>query len=111
MITRRTALATVAALLAPAAGRAAPGEEFSVASGHDSLPVSRYAAAATGKRPAVIALHGSRGIELRPRAYERYAEALSATGTDAYFLRYMTPADTAAVTPKSSTHESRDAYY
>ncbi|MET4113923.1 carboxymethylenebutenolidase [Bradyrhizobium sp. JR1.5] len=111
MITRRTALTTIAALLAPVAVRAASGEEFSVASGPDSLPVSRYAAAAAGKRPAVIALHGSRGIELRPRAYERYAEALAARGIDAYFLRYMTPADTAALTPKSSTHESRDAYY
>jgi carboxymethylenebutenolidase len=111
MITRRTTLTGIAALLAPVAVRAAPGEEFSVASSHDSLPVSRYAAAAAGKRPAVIALHGSRGIELRPRAYERYAEALAARGIDAYFLRYMTPADTAALTSKSSTHESRDAYY
>ncbi|MBW7971047.1 dienelactone hydrolase family protein [Bradyrhizobium sp. BR 10289] len=104
-------MGAIAALLSPVAARGASGEQFDVASGQDSLPVSRYAAAAAGKRPAVIALHGSRGIELRPRAYERYVEALTASGMDAYLLRYMTPADTAALTSKSSTHESRDAYY
>ena len=72
--------------------------------------MSRYAATAAEKRSAVIVLHGSRGIELRPRAYERYADALSAKGIDAYFLRYMTPADTATLTSKSSTHENRNAY-
>ena len=110
MITRRTALTGLAALLSPVTARGAPVEQFNVTSGNDSLSVSRYAAAATGTRPAVIVLHGSRGIELRPRAYERYADALSAKGIDAYFLRYMTPADTAALASKSSTHESRGAY-
>ena len=100
----------IAALLTSIPAHGAPGEQFSVTSGNDSLPVSRYAATVAGKRPAVIVLHGSRGIELRLRAYERYADALSAKGIDVYFLRYMTPADTAALTPKSSTHESRDAY-
>jgi carboxymethylenebutenolidase len=110
MITRRTAMTGIAALLTSIPAHGAPGEQFSVTSGNDSLPVSRYAATVAGKRPAVIVLHGSRGIELRLRAYERYADALSAKGIDVYFLRYMTPADTAALTPKSSTHESRDAY-
>ncbi|WP_161491900.1 dienelactone hydrolase family protein [Bradyrhizobium centrolobii] len=64
----------------------------------------------TGKRPAVILLHGSRGIELKPRAYGRYADALSAKGIDAYLLRYMTDSDTAALNPKTSTQESREAY-
>ncbi len=110
MITRRTAMTGIAALLTSIPAHGAPGEQFSVTSGNDSLPVSRYAATVAGKRPAVIVLHGSRGIELRLRAYERYADALSAKGIDVYFLRYMTPADTDALTPKSSTHESRDAY-
>ncbi|QQO37674.1 dienelactone hydrolase family protein [Bradyrhizobium diazoefficiens] len=101
-------MAAIAALLSPVAARSAPGEQFDVTSGHDSLPVSRYAAAVDGKRPAVIVLHGSRGIELRARAYERYADALTARGIDAYFLRYMTPADMAALT--SDAHESREAY-
>jgi len=105
---RRTALAGLATLLSPIAARSAPGEEFNVISGHDSLPVSRYAAAGDGKRPAVIALHGSRGIELRARAYERYADALTAQGIDTYFLRYMTPTDMAALT--ATTREIREAY-
>lgn len=110
MITRRTALTGLAALLSPVTAWSAPVEQFNVTSGHDSLAVSRYAAAAARKRPAVIVLHGSRGIELRLRAYERYADALSAKGIDTYFLHYMTPADTAVLTSKSSTHASRKAY-
>ncbi|WP_265441691.1 hypothetical protein [Bradyrhizobium sp. SEMIA] len=65
MITRRMAMASLAALLLPATARSAPNEQFSVAAGNESLPVLRYAAKVTGKRPAVILLHGSRGIELR----------------------------------------------
>ncbi|MDN3278228.1 dienelactone hydrolase family protein [Frankia sp. RB7] len=108
MLSRRAALATIAALLSPVATRSAPGEQFDVTSGHDSLPVSRYAAATAGKRPAVIVLHGSRGIELRACAYQRYADALTARGIDSYFLRYMTPTDIAAL--RSTAHESREAY-
>ncbi len=108
MISRRAALAAIATLLSPAAARSAPGEQFSVTSGHDSLPVSRYAATTAGKHAAVIVLHGSRGIEFRARAYERYADALTARGIDTYFLRYMTPLDMAALT--STSHESREAY-
>ncbi|MCP3445184.1 dienelactone hydrolase family protein [Bradyrhizobium sp. CCGUVB14] len=108
MINRRAALAAIAAQLIPVTARSAPGEQFNVASGHDSLPVSRYAAAVDGKRPAVIVLHGSRGIELRTRAYERYADALTARGIDTYFLRYMTPADMAALT--ATSHDIREAY-
>ncbi|WFU76149.1 dienelactone hydrolase family protein [Bradyrhizobium sp. CB2312] len=110
MITRRMAMAGLAALLLPATARCAPNEQFSVAAGNESLPVLRYAAELTGKRPAVILLHGSRGIELRRRAYERYADALSAGGIDAYLLRYMTTTDTAALDLKTSTQESRKAY-
>ncbi|PDT91696.1 carboxymethylenebutenolidase [Bradyrhizobium sp. Y36] len=100
----------LAAILSPVTARGATIEQFDVTSGHDSLTVSRYAAATAGKRPAVIVLHGSRGIELRLRAYERYADALSVKGIDTYFLRYMTPADTAELMARSSTAESRKAY-
>lgn len=86
MISRRAALAAIAALLSPPlAAHGAPSEQFNVTSGDDSLPVSRYAAAVDGKCPAVIALHGARGVELRARAYERYADALTARGIDTYF--------------------------
>ena len=108
MITRRTAIASLAALLAPIAARGAASEEFKVPSGGDSLSVSRYAAAGPEKRPAVIALHGARGIELKARAYERYADALTARGIDTYFLRYMTAADMATLT--STSHHIREAY-
>lgn len=110
MITRRTALSSLAAMLLPAVAHGAPGEEFSITSGGDSLTVSRYAASTAGQRPAVIVLHGSPGIELRRRAYERYADALSAAGIDAYLLRYMTDSDAAALNPETSTQESREAY-
>ena len=108
MITRRTALAGLATLLSPIAAHGAASEEFKVTSGGDSLSVSRYAAAGSERRPAVIALHGARGVELKPRAYERYADALTARGIDTYFLRYMSAADMVALT--STSHEIREAY-
>ncbi|MGY4428977.1 carboxymethylenebutenolidase [Bradyrhizobium sp. F1.13.1] len=110
MVTRRTALTGLAALLSPVTAWSAPVEQFNVTSGNDSLAVARYAAAVATKRPAVIVLHGSRGLELRLRAYERYADALSAKGIDTYFLHYMTPADMAVLTSKSGNHEGRKAY-
>ncbi|MEH2486462.1 dienelactone hydrolase family protein [Bradyrhizobium sp. AZCC 2230] len=108
MITRRTALAGLATMLSSIATHGAPGEEFKVTSGGDSLSVSRLAAAGSDRRPAVIVLHGARGVELRARAYERYADALTARGIDTYFLRYMTSADMAALS--STSHEIREAY-
>ncbi|MGV7216252.1 dienelactone hydrolase family protein [Bradyrhizobium sp. UFLA05-112] len=100
MITRRTTLAGLALLSLSPAARAEPG--------NDTL--TRYAAEVSGKRPAVILLHGSRGIELRRRAYERYADALSAKGIDAYLLRYMTERDTATLISKTSTKASRETF-
>jgi carboxymethylenebutenolidase len=55
-------------------------------------------------------LHGSRGIELRPRAYQRYADALSTGGIDAYLLHYMSESDTTALNPNTSTQKGRVAY-
>ena len=48
MITRRTALTGLAALLSPITAQGAPVEQFKVTSGHDELPVSRYAAITPG---------------------------------------------------------------
>ncbi|WP_228749404.1 dienelactone hydrolase family protein [Bradyrhizobium sp. BR 10261] len=108
MITRRTALTGLATLLLPIPAHGAPSEEFKIVSGGDSLSVSRYAAAGSERRPAVIALHGAHGVEIKPRAYERYADALTARGIDTYFLSYMAPADMVALT--STSHETREAY-
>lgn len=110
MITRRTALSGLAALMMPATAHGVPSEQLSVATGNGSQSVSRYAAKPAGKRPAVVLLHGSRGVELRQRAYERYADALTAAGIDTYLLHYMTARDAAALDPKSSTKQSREAY-
>jgi carboxymethylenebutenolidase len=54
-----------------------------------------YAANQAGERPAVIVLHGSRGFELRLRAYQRYVDALTEAGIDVY-----SPAITALPTPR-----------
>jgi carboxymethylenebutenolidase len=72
--------------------------------------LTRYAADRVGKRPAVLVLHGARGVELKPRAYERYANHLATGGIDAYLARYFTAADHQALDPKTSTHETRDVY-
>ena len=66
MITRRTALAGVAALSLSRRVRAEATEQRSVNSGADSLPLTRYAANLAGRRPGVIVRHGARGIEVSP---------------------------------------------
>jgi carboxymethylenebutenolidase len=109
-ISRRTALSGLAALLLPSAGHGTSGEEISISSEGARLLATRYAAAAAGKRPAVLLLHGARGVELKPRAYQRYGDALSTAGIDAYLLRYMTESDSATLDPATSTQESRVAY-
>jgi carboxymethylenebutenolidase len=84
-------------------------DSFSAESGEGSVSLTRYAANRSGKRPGVLLLHGMRGFELKPRAYERYAGALNAKGIDAYFLRYYTAADEQAFATMH-TRESRHAY-
>src|SRR5262249_6363440 len=69
-----------------------------------------YAAEGTEKRAGVVVLHGARGAELRLRAYERYANALSAQGIDAYLIRYYSAADDRALA-KITTAEGRQAYH
>jgi hypothetical protein len=74
-------------------GRAAPAatpEEVSVAGDDGGVVLTRYAADQAGQRAGVVILHGSRGIELKPRAYQRHADALNANGIDAYLTRYFT---------------------
>jgi dienelactone hydrolase len=52
----------------------------------------------------------TRGFELKPRAYERYANALSSKGIDAYLLRYLTEADALVFESRATTRERREAY-
>ncbi|KWV57684.1 carboxymethylenebutenolidase [Bradyrhizobium macuxiense] len=88
---------------------AATAEKLSIDARDEPVAVSRYISAGSGKRPAVLVLHGSRGFGLRLRAYERYADALTADGIDTYFVRYYTPADEHAIETMHS-RESREAY-
>jgi carboxymethylenebutenolidase len=76
----------------------------------ESVGLTRYAADQIGKRCGIVVLHGSRGIELKPRAYQRYADALTAAGIDVYLARYFTVADLPVFDPKTSTRQRREAY-
>jgi carboxymethylenebutenolidase len=84
-------------------------ERLSVEADEGSVALTRYGAKQTGRRPGVLVLHGSRGFELKPRAYQRYANALSAKGIDGYLLSYLTEADISVFESKS-TRERREAY-
>jgi carboxymethylenebutenolidase len=109
-IDRRAAVAGLALLTVCPPARAATPEQLSIDADEGPVPLTRYAAEQDGKRPSVLLLHGSHGFELRPRAYERYANALSAKGIDAYLLRYLTAADAPVFDPKTCTREKREAY-
>ena len=110
MVSRRVVLANIAALTAPFPANSASPEELNVEADGGGVVMTRYAADRVGKHPAVLVLHGNRGVEINPRAYERYANALAVDGIDAYLIRYFTAADYEALDPKKSTRESRDAY-
>lgn len=47
-----------------------------------------FPAPGTGKRPAVILLHGRQGFERFPEYYDRFAQAIARSGMDAYLLSY-----------------------
>jgi carboxymethylenebutenolidase len=109
-VNRRVVLGGIAALAMAAPAAAGAAEEFSVEAEEGSIALARYPAAHAGKRAGVLLLHGSRGIELHVRAYQRYADALNAAGIDAYLVRYLTVADIQALDPKTSTVQSRVVY-
>ncbi|MGY3441358.1 MULTISPECIES: dienelactone hydrolase family protein [unclassified Bradyrhizobium] len=108
-ISRRSLLGSLALLAASPALAAAAAETLSVDASEGRITLNRYAAGRSGKRPAVLVLHGLRGFDLRPQAYQRYASALTADGIDAYFVRYYTPADEQALATMH-TSESRAPY-
>ena len=90
--------------------RAGMPEQLSVDADEGSVALTRYPTDQAGKRPGVLLLHGTRGFDLKLRAYERYANALSAGGIDAYLLRYFTMADTRVFDSRTSTRGSREPY-
>ena len=108
-VDRRHVLGGLALLALSRPLAAASVETSSVEASEGPLSWTRYAAGGDAKRSAVVVLHGSRGLELRLRAYERYAEALAAEGIDAYLVRYFGPTD-ADVLQKLTPSASREAY-
>ena len=108
-INRRAVVTGLALVPIGTSARAGAPEHLGVDADEGGVALTRYAGDKTGKRPTVLLLHGSRGFDLRPRAYQRYAEALAAKGVDAYFLRYYTAADAETIS-RSSTREKREAY-
>ncbi|WP_426438034.1 dienelactone hydrolase family protein [Bradyrhizobium genosp. P] len=109
ILSRRNLLAGLALLASSRPLAAAAPEKLDVEAGDGRVALSRYAPARDGKRPAVLLLHGSRGFDLRLQAYERYANALTAEGIDAYLVRYYTAADERAF-ETMQTRERREAY-
>jgi carboxymethylenebutenolidase len=109
-VNRRVVLGGIAALAMAASTDARTQEELSVETEEGRVALARYAADHIGKRAGVLVLHGGRGIELKPGAYQRYADALNAAGIDAYLVRYFTAADIQAFDPQTSTGQSRDGY-
>jgi carboxymethylenebutenolidase len=109
-ITRRSALGGLAVLGLPISAHGASPEDLNVDAGGGPVDLTRYAADGAGKRSAVLLLHGSRGVELKPRAYERHAIALATGGIDAYLVRYFTVADWSALDGKINTPEAMDIY-
>ena len=92
-ITRRTALLGLALLPALGDAAVAAPEQLVVKTDEGDLAMSRVGADGTARRPAVLLLHGARGIEMKPAAYERHANALKGTGIDCYLVRYLTEVD------------------
>jgi carboxymethylenebutenolidase len=92
-ISRRSTLLGLALFPAFACAAAAAPEQLAVSTDEGDMALSRYAAEGAGKRPAVLLLHGARGIEMKPAAYERHANALQAAGIDCYLARYLTETD------------------
>lgn len=109
-VSRRVVLSSIAALALAFSSNSGSPEELNVEADQGGIGVTRYAADRVGKRPAVLVLHGNRGVEFSTRAYERYANALAAGGIDAYLVHYFTAEDHQALDPKKSARESRDAY-
>jgi len=98
----------VAAMARPALSANAP-QQIEIGSGEERIVLARYAARHEGRRPSVLLLHGSRGFELHLRAYERYTDALTSEGIDAYLARYYTATD-AEKMKSFRSKEEREVY-
>jgi carboxymethylenebutenolidase len=109
-VDRRAVLGGIAAFSLGHAADAAAPENVGVAADGGDIALFRYAADHVGQRAGILVLHGSGGIERKPRAYQRYADALNASGVDVYLVRYFTASDVQALDPKTSARPRREAY-
>jgi carboxymethylenebutenolidase len=62
-----------------------------------TLPVTKYLSAGPGKRPVVLLLHGSKGVDAQAVAYDRYARDLAGAGLDAWLFSYYRPSEACAI--------------
>lgn len=74
------------------------------------LQLTRYVAAGQGKRPAVLLLHGSRGLDAWRRVYERQAADLATAGIDAYLFSYYAPDELKAIAAAGSSAGRETCY-
>jgi carboxymethylenebutenolidase len=113
-LTRRETLLLMAAWCVAASGAQAAQEivvaEASVEVAGRALPIRRYLAAGTDRRPIVVLLHGSRGLSNHLPAYDRYARDLAAAGIDAWLFDYAQPDELAAIHSAGSA-QRREALY
>ena len=109
-ISRRAALLGLALLPALGNAAAAVPEQLVIKTDEGDMEVSRIGADGTAKRPAVLLLHGTRGIEMKPAAYERHANSLKAAGIDGYLVRYLSEGDVRIfATGNKQEREAHDA--
>jgi carboxymethylenebutenolidase len=73
------------------------------------LTAQLFSAPGTGRRPAVVILHGVQGLDAFPAFYQRYAAAIARSGIDAYLLAYYDESD--AVQTRSKIAEERHAVF
>lgn len=64
-------------------------EDLSIAGTNHAIAVTRFAAAGSAPRAAVLVLHGAGGLDVDAAPYERYASAIAMNGIDAYVVRYF----------------------
>jgi carboxymethylenebutenolidase len=63
-VSRRVVLASIAVLALPFPANSESPEELNVEVDEGAVGMTRYAADRVGKRPAVLVLHGNRGVEI-----------------------------------------------
>ena len=90
MVLRRAVfmLACAIAFAVPCAAETSP-QPTVVNGSNGAIEVIRFAAEGTTARPAVLILHGSGGLDTGYAAYAPYAQALAASGVDAYVVGYF----------------------